>query len=114
MFGAAVMMNCNGHESSGGGFSDTLVNRKVNIQESFSRYPEALLCPPPSAAGSYLMFPQLVDDSNPAVQYAPGWEWETLVNEVHGTRHGAAKTGLSATLAFVGECECPPNLSLDH
>ncbi|RPD67548.1 hypothetical protein L226DRAFT_566241 [Lentinus tigrinus ALCF2SS1-7] len=46
--------------------------------------------------------PQLVDDSNPAVQYVPGWIWETLVNEVDGTRHGAAETGLSATLAFVG------------
>ncbi|KAI0691299.1 hypothetical protein C8T65DRAFT_745502 [Cerioporus squamosus] len=45
---------------------------------------------------------QLVDDSNPAVQYVPGWIWETLVNEVDGTRHGAADTGLSATLAFVG------------
>ena len=72
------------------------------------------MCPPPTAAGSYLMSPQLVDDSDPAVQYAPGWEWETLVSEVHGTRHGAAKTGLSATLAFVGECECTPNLSLDY
>ncbi len=47
--------------------------------------------------------PELVDDSNSAVQYVPGWLWETLVNEVDGTRHGAAETGLSATLAFVGE-----------
>ncbi|TFK81131.1 hypothetical protein K466DRAFT_667312 [Polyporus arcularius HHB13444] len=46
--------------------------------------------------------PELVDDSNSAVQYVPGWLWQTLVNEVDGTRHGAAETGLSATLAFVG------------
>ena len=47
--------------------------------------------------------PTLIDDSNPVVQYAPGWIWEQLVNEVDHTRHGAAIAGLTASLGFYGE-----------
>ncbi len=47
--------------------------------------------------------PQLVDDTTHAVQYAPGWIWDQLVDEVDGTRHGAAKEGLKVSLGFSGE-----------
>ena len=47
--------------------------------------------------------PLLVDDSNPAVQYKPGWIWDNLVQpEVDNTRHGAALDGLTAELGFTG------------
>ncbi|KAI0705756.1 hypothetical protein C8T65DRAFT_236271 [Cerioporus squamosus] len=46
--------------------------------------------------------PQLVDDTTPAVQYAPGWIWDQLVDEVDHTRHGAAISGLTASLGFSG------------
>ncbi|KAH9884956.1 hypothetical protein C8Q73DRAFT_817838 [Cubamyces lactineus] len=46
--------------------------------------------------------PTLVDDSDPHVQYLPGWKWEQGVAELDGTRHGAALTGLTCSLAFVG------------
>ncbi|KAI0737772.1 hypothetical protein C8Q80DRAFT_1210815 [Daedaleopsis nitida] len=46
--------------------------------------------------------PILVDDSNPAVQYKPGWIWDNLVSEVDQTRHGAALDGLTAELGFSG------------
>ncbi|TFK82973.1 hypothetical protein K466DRAFT_590100 [Polyporus arcularius HHB13444] len=46
--------------------------------------------------------PQLVDDTTHAVQYAPGWIWDQLVDEVDGTRHGAAKEGLTVSLGFSG------------
>ncbi|KAI0677767.1 hypothetical protein C8Q78DRAFT_109702 [Trametes maxima] len=45
----------------------------------------------------------LVDDSNPRVQYQPGWlAVPAGVTEVDGTRHGARTTGLTAWLAFTG------------
>ena len=50
--------------------------------------------------------PQLVDDTTPAVQYAPGWIWDQLVDEVDNTRHGAAIAGLTASLGFSGELAC--------
>ncbi|KAI0364601.1 hypothetical protein BV20DRAFT_1029453 [Pilatotrama ljubarskyi] len=46
--------------------------------------------------------PQLVDDTNPRVQYQPGWIWDQGVAEVHNTRHGAGKAGLQAWLSFTG------------
>lgn len=48
--------------------------------------------------------PTLVDDTNYVVQYAPGWIWDQFVlGEVDNTRHGAAITGLTASLGFTGE-----------
>ncbi|KAI0774635.1 hypothetical protein BD413DRAFT_301516 [Trametes elegans] len=44
----------------------------------------------------------LIDDTNPRVQYQSGWTWEQGVSEVDGTRHGAARAGLTASLAFTG------------
>ncbi|KAI0328214.1 hypothetical protein GY45DRAFT_1338297 [Cubamyces sp. BRFM 1775] len=49
--------------------------------------------------------PTLVDDSDPHVQYQPGWKWEQGVAELDGTRHGAAITGLTCSLSFVGTLE---------
>ncbi|KAI0658694.1 hypothetical protein C8Q70DRAFT_993670 [Cubamyces menziesii] len=46
--------------------------------------------------------PTLVDDSDPHVQYQPGWKWEQGVAELDGTRHGATLTGLTCSLSFVG------------
>ncbi|KAI0737780.1 hypothetical protein C8Q80DRAFT_303726 [Daedaleopsis nitida] len=47
--------------------------------------------------------PMLIDDSNTAVQYDPGWIWDQLVHdEVDHTRHGAAITGISTRLGFTG------------
>ncbi|KAI0758005.1 hypothetical protein C8Q74DRAFT_1360230 [Fomes fomentarius] len=47
--------------------------------------------------------PTLVDDTNYVVQYAPGWIWDQFVlGEVDNTRHGAAITGLTASLGFTG------------
>ncbi|KAI1784068.1 hypothetical protein LXA43DRAFT_902334 [Ganoderma leucocontextum] len=46
--------------------------------------------------------PTLIDDTNPVVQYAPGWIWDQNVNEVDHTRHGAAIEGLTASLSFYG------------
>ncbi|EIW51675.1 uncharacterized protein TRAVEDRAFT_67687, partial [Trametes versicolor FP-101664 SS1] len=45
---------------------------------------------------------QLIDDTNTHVQYRAGWIWDQGVAEVHGTRHGAQKAGLQASLSFVG------------
>ncbi|KAI0774634.1 hypothetical protein BD413DRAFT_301491 [Trametes elegans] len=45
----------------------------------------------------------LVDDSDPRVQYKPGWQWQPgVTGPVDGTRHGAAEAGLTASLAFTG------------
>ncbi|KAI0638695.1 hypothetical protein C8Q77DRAFT_1154306 [Trametes polyzona] len=44
----------------------------------------------------------LVDDTNPRVQYQPGWIWDQGVVEVDATRHGAAIAGLEAWLKFTG------------
>ncbi|CDO77244.1 hypothetical protein BN946_scf184747.g57 [Trametes cinnabarina] len=44
----------------------------------------------------------LVDDTNPRVQYQPGWIWDQGVAEVDATRHGAATAGLSCWLSFTG------------
>ncbi|KAI9059992.1 hypothetical protein FKP32DRAFT_1077927 [Trametes sanguinea] len=44
----------------------------------------------------------LVDDTNPRVQYQPGWIWDQGVAEVDGTRHGAATPGLECWLSFTG------------
>ncbi|OSC96381.1 hypothetical protein PYCCODRAFT_1472668 [Trametes coccinea BRFM310] len=46
--------------------------------------------------------PDLVDDTNPRVQYQPGWIWDQGVAEVDGTRHGAATSGLECWLSFTG------------
>ncbi|KAI0355522.1 hypothetical protein OH77DRAFT_1437001 [Trametes cingulata] len=46
--------------------------------------------------------PQLIDDTNPRVQYQPGWEWDQGVAEVDATRHGALTAGLKAWLSFTG------------
>ncbi|KAI0638697.1 hypothetical protein C8Q77DRAFT_1244263 [Trametes polyzona] len=51
-----------------------------------------------SSSGSSL----LVDDSDPHVQYQPGWIWDQGVAEVDATRHGASTTGLRAWLSFTG------------
>ena len=52
-----------------------------------------------------MSMPLLIDDLNPAVQYSLGWiSEENLPTEVDHTRHGAAVAGLTATLAFIGEC----------
>ena len=48
----------------------------------------------------------LVDDSDPAVQYSPGWIWDSsgsMLPEVDNTRHGAALDGLTAELGFFGK-----------
>ncbi|OJT12518.1 hypothetical protein TRAPUB_10919 [Trametes pubescens] len=45
---------------------------------------------------------QLVDDSNPSVQYASGWIWDQGVAELDATRHGAKIAGLKAWLSFTG------------
>ncbi|KAI0832932.1 hypothetical protein BC628DRAFT_370362 [Trametes gibbosa] len=44
----------------------------------------------------------LVDDSDPHVQYQPGWIWDQGVAEVDATRHGASTPGLRAWLSFTG------------
>ncbi|KAI0650963.1 hypothetical protein C8Q79DRAFT_1007173 [Trametes meyenii] len=44
----------------------------------------------------------LVDDTDPRVQYQPGWIWDQGVAEVDATRHGAGTTGLTAWLTFTG------------
>ncbi|KAH9854819.1 hypothetical protein C2E23DRAFT_39386 [Lenzites betulinus] len=45
---------------------------------------------------------EFVDDTNPRVQYAPGWEWDQGLAEVDTTRHGASTAGLKAWLSFTG------------
>lgn len=45
--------------------------------------------------------PELVDDSDAALQYDIGWIWETPGS--YETMHGATTTGLSVTLTFNGE-----------
>ena len=48
--------------------------------------------------------PLLIDDTNPIVQYQPGWIWDQLVdNAVDNTRHGAALANITASLGFTGE-----------
>ncbi|KAJ8483016.1 hypothetical protein ONZ51_g4984 [Trametes cubensis] len=39
---------------------------------------------------------------NLPVEHDPGWKWEQGVAELDGTRHGAAITGLTCSLSFVG------------
>ncbi|KAI0832930.1 hypothetical protein BC628DRAFT_1407290 [Trametes gibbosa] len=45
---------------------------------------------------------EFVDDTNPRVQYQPGWEWDQGLAEVDTTRHGASTEGLKAWLSFTG------------
>ncbi|OJT10296.1 hypothetical protein TRAPUB_13164 [Trametes pubescens] len=48
------------------------------------------------------MATELVDDTNPRVQYQPGWIWDQGVAEVDATRHGASIAGIEAWLTFTG------------
>ncbi|EIW61138.1 uncharacterized protein TRAVEDRAFT_17947 [Trametes versicolor FP-101664 SS1] len=48
------------------------------------------------------MATELVDDTNPRVQYQAGWIWDQGVAEVDATRHGAAIAGIVAYLSFTG------------
>lgn len=67
----------------------------------------------------WMSSPTLIDDSQPAVQYSPGWIWDQLVHdEVDHTRHGAAISNLTASLGFTGEYmistdSCAPLKSTD-
>ncbi|KAI0832931.1 hypothetical protein BC628DRAFT_1415157 [Trametes gibbosa] len=68
-------------------------------------YPDEMLANPlrgPSNAMSSSDSSALVDDSNPRVQYQPGWDWQQGVLEVDATRHAASIAGLTAWLPFVG------------
>ncbi|KAH9939378.1 uncharacterized protein BXZ73DRAFT_99581 [Epithele typhae] len=46
--------------------------------------------------------PQLIDDTNPIVQYQGGWDWQQGVDAVDNTRHAVSADGLIASLSFSG------------
>ncbi|KAI0737771.1 hypothetical protein C8Q80DRAFT_1210805 [Daedaleopsis nitida] len=50
-----------------------------------------------------MVSPQLIDDSDPVVQYQSGWTWEPNVqDEVDHTRHWLNIDGITASLGFTG------------